>query len=81
MISLFAVLPAYLEMLKRSNPDTVYDLETDDDDCFMYTFVALGICRAAFSVYIRPVIAIDGTPLKGKTKGILFVTVTKDGNE
>ncbi|KAH6795076.1 hypothetical protein C2S52_005553 [Perilla frutescens var. hirtella] len=52
----FAVLPTYLEMLKRSNPDTVYDLETD-------------------------VIAIDGTHLKGKTKGILFIAVLKDGNE
>ncbi|KAH6769872.1 hypothetical protein C2S52_014675 [Perilla frutescens var. hirtella] len=77
----FTVLPAYLEMLKRSNPDTVYDLETDGDDRFMYTFVALGVCRVAFSVCMRPVIAIDGTHLEGKTKGILFVAVTKDGNE
>ncbi|KAH6756374.1 hypothetical protein C2S53_002673 [Perilla frutescens var. hirtella] len=77
----FAVLPAYLEILKRFNPDTVYDLETDSDDRFMYTFVALGVCRAAFSICMRPVIAIDGTHLKGKTKGILFVAVTKDGNE
>ncbi|KAH6786878.1 hypothetical protein C2S52_006430 [Perilla frutescens var. hirtella] len=77
----FAVLSAYLEMLKRSNPDMVYDLETDGDDRFMYTFVALGVCRAAFSVCMRSVIAIDGTHLKGKTKGILFVAVKKDGNE
>ncbi|KAH6805124.1 hypothetical protein C2S51_029955 [Perilla frutescens var. frutescens] len=77
----FAVLPAYFEMLKRSNLDTVYDLETDGDDRFMYTFVALGVCRAAFSVCMHPVIAIDGTHLKGKTKGILFVAVMKDGNE
>ncbi|KAH6766278.1 hypothetical protein C2S52_017261 [Perilla frutescens var. hirtella] len=76
-----AVLPAYLEMLKRSNPDTVYDLETDGDDRFMYTFVALGVCRAAFSVCMRPVVVIDGTHLKGKTKGIIFIAVTKDGNE
>ncbi|KAH6765379.1 hypothetical protein C2S52_000205 [Perilla frutescens var. hirtella] len=77
----FAVFPAYLEMLKRSNPDTVYDLETDGDDRFMYTFVALEVCRATFNVCMRPVIAIDGTHLKRKTKGILFVAVTKDGNE
>ncbi|KAH6766892.1 hypothetical protein C2S52_017875 [Perilla frutescens var. hirtella] len=65
----FVVLPAYLEMLKRSNPDTIYDLETDGDDHFMYTFIALGVCRAAFSVCMRPVITIDDIHLKGKTKG------------
>ncbi|KAH6762103.1 hypothetical protein C2S52_019536 [Perilla frutescens var. hirtella] len=77
----FAVLPAYLEMLKRSNADTHYNLETDRDGRFLYAFVALGVSRAAFSVCMRPVVVIDGTHLKGKTKGIIFVAVTKDGNE
>lgn len=27
------------------------------------------------------VIVVDGTHLKGKNKGVLFVVVTKDGNE
>ncbi|KAH6793917.1 hypothetical protein C2S52_004394 [Perilla frutescens var. hirtella] len=77
----FAVLPAYLEMLKSCNPDTIYYLETDRDGHFMYIFVALGVCRAAFRQCMRPVIVIDGTHLKGKTKGILFIAVTKNGNE
>ncbi|KAH6834582.1 Beta-glucosidase [Perilla frutescens var. hirtella] len=77
----FAVLLAYLEMLKMCNPDTVYYLEIDIDDRFMFMFVALGVCIVAFKLCMRPVIAIDGTHLKGKTKGILFITITKDGNE
>ncbi|KAH6795081.1 hypothetical protein C2S52_005558 [Perilla frutescens var. hirtella] len=67
-IESFAVLPAYLEMLKKCNPDMVYYLETDGDDRFMYTFVVLGVCRAAFRLCMRPIIAIDGTYLNGKTK-------------
>ncbi|XP_057808626.1 uncharacterized protein LOC131023099 [Salvia miltiorrhiza] len=35
----------------------------------------------AFENHLRSVIVVDGTHLKGKNKGILFVAVTKDGNE
>ncbi|KAK0595973.1 hypothetical protein LWI29_011581 [Acer saccharum] len=34
-----------------------------------------------FNTVIRPVIAVDATHLKSKTKGVLLVAVCKDGNE
>lgn len=37
-------------------------------------------CVKAFSC-ARPVIVVDGTHLKGKYKGVMFVAATKDGNE
>lgn len=77
----YQMLPGYLYMLKQRNPGTVYDLHTADDDRFMYMFLALGVSISAWSACMRPVIVVDGTHLKGKTKGVLFVAVTKDGNE
>ncbi|KAH6828691.1 hypothetical protein C2S53_018040 [Perilla frutescens var. hirtella] len=37
--------------------------------------------KSAFQEGSRPVVVIDGTHLKGRNKGILFVAATKDGNE
>ncbi|XP_057770877.1 uncharacterized protein LOC130990672 [Salvia miltiorrhiza] len=57
------------------------DLEIDASGRFKHLFVALGSCRLAYTMYLRPVIVVDGTHFKGRNKGILFVAVTKDGNE
>ncbi|KAK0590841.1 hypothetical protein LWI29_032349 [Acer saccharum] len=43
--------------------------------------MALGACIEGFNTVIRPVIAVDATHLKSKTKGVLLVAVCKDGNE
>ncbi|KAH6836963.1 hypothetical protein C2S53_013439 [Perilla frutescens var. hirtella] len=51
------------------------------DGRFKHSFIALGACVNAFLQYAHPVLVIDGTHLKGKNKGILFVAVMKDGNE
>ncbi|XP_057779745.1 uncharacterized protein LOC130998337 [Salvia miltiorrhiza] len=78
----YQMLPSYLYMLRMSNPGTLYDLEMKDDGKFHHTFVALGQSVAAFEKgYLRPVIVVDGTHLKERNGGILFVAVTKDGNE
>ncbi|XP_057808460.1 uncharacterized protein LOC131022936 [Salvia miltiorrhiza] len=78
----YQMLPSYLYMLRMSNPGTLYDLEMKDDGKFHHMFVALGQSVAAFEKgYLRPVIVVDGTHLKGRNGGILFVAVTKDGNE
>lgn len=77
----YQTLPTYLNMLKISNPGTMYDVETTFDARFKYMFLALGVSLAAFSSYMRPVVVVDGTHLKGKNTGTLFVAVTKDGNE
>lgn len=74
-------LVPYLYLLKQRNADTFYDVSCTSDGVFCHMFLALGQSIHAFENYLRPVIVIDGTHLKGKNKGILFVAVTKDGNE
>ncbi|KAK2658094.1 hypothetical protein Ddye_011146 [Dipteronia dyeriana] len=48
---------------------------------FRYCFFAYGACLHGFRAVIWPVIAIDGTHLKGRFRGILFIAVCKDANE
>ncbi|KAK2655418.1 hypothetical protein Ddye_008470 [Dipteronia dyeriana] len=43
--------------------------------------MAIGACIEGFNSVIRPVIYIDATYLKARTKGVLLVVVCKDGNE
>ncbi|KAJ4701489.1 MuDR family transposase [Melia azedarach] len=76
----FKGLPLYCHVLEDKNPGTVTAIETDDNGHFLYFFMALGQCIRGFRNTIRPVIAIDGTFLKGKFRGTLFVAVAQDGN-
>lgn len=55
-------------------------LQRDGDDNFLYYFVALGSSIKGFTQYIRPVIAVDGTHLKGLYRGSMFVATCLDGN-
>ncbi|KAJ4716950.1 MuDR family transposase [Melia azedarach] len=66
----FKGLPVYYRVLEDKNPGTMTAIEIDDKDHFLYFFMALG-----------PVIAIDGTFLKGKFRGTLFITSAQDGND
>ena len=43
--------------------------------------MAFDACISSFRECCRPVIAIDGTHLKGKYKGILFTVTAMDGND
>ncbi|XP_057808684.1 uncharacterized protein LOC131023157 [Salvia miltiorrhiza] len=62
----FQKIPSYLHMVQHCNKDSIIDLETDGDGVFTYYFLAL---------------VVDARHLKGKYKGVMFVAVTKDGNE
>ncbi|XP_065857241.1 uncharacterized protein [Euphorbia lathyris] len=77
----FMLLPDYCEMLKSTNPGTVTHIETDDDDQFRFFFMAMGASLRGFKLHIRPVIAVDGTFLKGKYPGILYIAVGIDANK
>ncbi|KAK0570847.1 hypothetical protein LWI29_007390 [Acer saccharum] len=77
----FKTLPAYFHMLEKCNPGTKTKIATDRQNRFKYGFMALGACIEGFNTVIRPVIAVDATHLKSKTKGVLLVAVCKDGNE
>ncbi|XP_057786783.1 uncharacterized protein LOC131004175 [Salvia miltiorrhiza] len=77
----FQLLPSYLYMLQESNPGSIVALQTDSVDRFQYAFMAIGACVNGFKSSCRPVIVVDGTHLKVKYRGIMFVAATKDGNE
>ncbi|KAL6513482.1 hypothetical protein OROGR_020968 [Orobanche gracilis] len=76
----FQKLPSYFYMLEQSNPGSVVDLQTDEAGDFEYCFMSLVASIRGFKA-CRPVIVVDGTHLKGKYNGIMFVAATKDANE
>ena len=76
----FKLLPGYCHRLKEVNPGTVTAMKTNDANQFEYMFIALAASLHGFRTVIRPVIAIDGTHLKIKFSGILFVAICLDAN-
>ncbi|KAL6494483.1 hypothetical protein OROGR_031283 [Orobanche gracilis] len=76
----FRKLPSYFYMLEQSNPGSVLASQTDEAGAFEYCFMSLAASIRGFKA-CRPVIVVDGTHLKGKYNGIMFVAATKDANE
>ncbi|KAH9670064.1 UDP-N-acetylglucosamine transporter ROCK1 [Citrus sinensis] len=76
----YNLLPKYSHLLTTANEGTVTHLEQDGDGNFLYYFVALGSSIKGFMQYIRPVIAVDSTHLKGLYRGSMFVAACLDGN-
>ncbi|KAH9778636.1 hypothetical protein KPL71_007411 [Citrus sinensis] len=76
----YNLLPKYSHVLTTANEGTVTHLEQDGDGNFLYYFVALGSSIKGFMQYIRPVIAVDGTHLKGLYRGSMFMATCLDGN-
>lgn len=75
----YAELPEYLYRIRRANPGTFTRLEVDDLDRFKYVFVAFGASIHGFR-FMRKVVVVDGTFLKGQYKGTLLMATTQDGN-
>ncbi|KAK3185121.1 hypothetical protein Dsin_032407 [Dipteronia sinensis] len=76
----FHKLPAYFYVLEQSNHGTVKKIKIDSKNRFKYGFMAIGASIEGFNSVIRPVIYIDATHLKARTRGVL-VAMCKDGNE
>ncbi|KAH9718027.1 SWIM-type domain-containing protein [Citrus sinensis] len=74
----YNLLSKYSHVLTKANEGTVTHLQRDGDDNFLYYFVALGSSIKGFTQYIRPVIAVDGTHLKGLYRGSMFVATCLD---
>ncbi|KAL5561682.1 hypothetical protein UlMin_031429 [Ulmus minor] len=73
------VLPSYFHMLEKLNPGTVTRIEVDGESRFKYLFLAFGVAIRGFR-YMRKVVGIDGTFLKGQYRGVLLVATAQDGN-
>ncbi|KAH9667253.1 SWIM-type domain-containing protein [Citrus sinensis] len=76
----YNLLPKYSHVLTAVNEGTVTHIEQDGDGNFLYYFVALGSFIKDFMQYIRPVITVDGTHLKGLYRESMFVATCLDGN-
>lgn len=74
------MLPSYCIELQRTNPGTVTNIDTTSEDRFRRFFWAFGVCLRSFINTCRPMIAVDGTHLRGKYPGVLLVVVTHDAN-
>ncbi|GKA84614.1 transposase, MuDR, MULE transposase domain protein, partial [Tanacetum coccineum] len=79
-IESFAQFPFYYYNLKKENEGTVTDIETDDRGRFKMCFIGFGGAIKSFLCYMRPLIIIDGTHLKGTYLGTNLVVVGMDGN-
>ncbi|KAF3546275.1 hypothetical protein DY000_02005054 [Brassica cretica] len=76
----YGKIPKYLHMLREANPGTHSSYEIDSKGRFRYLFIAFGQSIRGFNRVIRRVIAVDGTFLKNKYKGVLLVATAVDGN-
>ncbi|XP_073152317.1 protein FAR1-RELATED SEQUENCE 4-like [Henckelia pumila] len=73
----YRIMAAYLFVVKQVNKDTVTHLEIDSSGRFKYMFLAYGVCIHGFR-RMRKVIAIYGTFLKAKYRGVLLLTIAQD---
>ncbi|KAK2661368.1 hypothetical protein Ddye_007901 [Dipteronia dyeriana] len=77
---LFKLLSAYCHQLTEVNPRTISTIKINVVNQFEYMFITHATSLHRFHAVIRLVIAIDGTHLKGKFSGIMFVAICLDAN-
>lgn len=79
----YNLLPDYLRKLAQANPGTLAEIETEYKDNignrFKYLFLAMGASIMGFE-YMRKVVVVDGTNLRGKYAGCLLTASAQDGN-
>ncbi|KAH9681546.1 SWIM-type domain-containing protein [Citrus sinensis] len=76
----YHLLPSYMAMVEKKNPGSRTFIEKDSANNFKYCFIAIGSSLRGFTSCIRPVIAVDGTFMRGKYKRTLFIATSLDGN-
>ncbi|XP_013608129.1 PREDICTED: uncharacterized protein LOC106314866 [Brassica oleracea var. oleracea] len=83
MAGSYALMPAYMGLLQTTNPGSICVLEKTEtgEGCmmFQYAFIAFGASIKGYR-YMRKLIIIDGTSLKGKCGGWLMSASCQDGN-
>ncbi|XP_022891979.1 uncharacterized protein LOC111406842 [Olea europaea var. sylvestris] len=77
----FQKLPSYCHVLGERNPKTVTHIEVDSHNTFHYFFLAFGASVHGYMRYLRLVICVDGSHLKGPYKGTLLLATGQDVNK
>ncbi|GMN45026.1 hypothetical protein TIFTF001_014208, partial [Ficus carica] len=75
----YNVLPAWAEMVKRKNPGSDIDIETDSENCLQCFYMCLVASKHDWH-YCRPVIVVDGSALKAKFGVMLLAACGHDAN-
>ncbi|KAK3205561.1 hypothetical protein Dsin_019607 [Dipteronia sinensis] len=78
---MFQHLPSFGYVQEQQNPGTIIELQCTEDNKFLYFFMALGALIRGFRRCMPHVIAVDGTFLKGRCMGTMFMAIVQDGNE
>ena len=73
----YTLLPSFLYMIQETNPGSIVNLKTTEDNTFLYAFMALKASIDGWQHCI-PIIVVDGTFLKSKYQGTLLTAVTHD---
>lgn len=81
--SSYSQLPDYLQRLVATNPGTITELYTEKMEGggqrLKYVFVAFGVSIKGYQ-FMRKVVVVNGTHLKGKYVGCLLKASAQDGN-
>ncbi|XP_022897696.1 uncharacterized protein LOC111411393 [Olea europaea var. sylvestris] len=77
----FQKLLSYCHVLGESNPRTVNYIEVDACNMFYYFFRTFGASIRGNMHYLRPVIYVDSSHLKGPYKGTLLLATDQDANK
>ncbi|XP_022897690.1 uncharacterized protein LOC111411386 [Olea europaea var. sylvestris] len=77
----FQKLSSYCHVLGENNPGMVTHIELDSHDRFHYFFLAFGASIRGYMQYLRPVVCVDGSHLKGPYKGTLLLATAQDANK
>lgn len=67
-------------MLREPNASTVMNLETGNENRFLYLFIAFDASIKGYS-YSRPVVSINATQMNGQYRGELFTAICHDANQ
>ncbi|KAK2646504.1 hypothetical protein Ddye_021699 [Dipteronia dyeriana] len=69
----FQLLPSFGYVLEQQNLRTITDLQCDKNGKFLYFFISFGASLRGFQRCMRLVIVVDGTHLKSRLGGTMFV--------
>ncbi|CAN7030398.1 unnamed protein product [Brassica oleracea var. botrytis] len=79
----YNLLPTYLEKLVMANQGSITQIHTEYADGighrFKYMFLALAASIEGYR-FMRKIVIVDGTHLRGKYAGCLLTASAKDGN-
>lgn len=79
----YSVIPTFISLLEQANPGSLcfieFEYEPDGPTRFKYQFIAFGALVKGYN-YMRNVMVLDGTSMKGRYGGCLLTTCFQDGN-